>query len=1332
MLIAQSVSLSQSLNGTDNYAVTNYGTSDGLPSAVTTSTVRDKMGFLWVGTQNGLTRFDGHSFRTLYHAPNDSTTISGNSVTALCSDAMGYIWVATSNGLNLFDPVTEKFTRFNFQDAKRYGITEGKIKTLLCDAKGVIWLGTESGLERFNRHTREFSSVVLPAASSSEVPTSVNAIVEQKDFVWVGTNNLGLCRVNKKNGLVHCFANVGEHGESTGDIRSICLDGAAKIWVGTFKNGLCVFDTENELFSEYSPSNVNFYDGVFSVINHKRDVLIVGDSRSFYRLNTKNGEVRQISGTEVHRRGNLWKDRSGMVWISSVNGLAKLDPRQLKFRFFDLSVDDANVQSIIAEPDMILYGTSKGLFSSNKMGMRLNAIDGKNKVLNGAEIKKLYKDRDGLFWIITGNSFFSFNKDNNEIRQVGPPTVNGAPLADELYRDIIQLHNGKYALATSVGLRVFDLKQNKFVHYNFPEKGISSAANHITCLLQTADDFLWIGTKGKGLKRLDLKSGKVLTYISKGRQNEIANNNIYALYQDKLSNLWVCTADGLNLYNKQKGSFKTFSIKAGFSSNVFNSVAGEDQAHRLWLLTEKGLSVFDYQHGTVNNYDERDGFRLASGASQSASGMIYIAGRNGVTWFNPNNIHYNNTPPPVYFTDLLINHHSVDSRSLPIMKKLNIEQKIVIPDNESTFTVDFAALNFTQPDKNRYAYYLQGFDKRWVYTGNQRRASYTNLDPGTYTLHVIAANNDGTWNKVGRKLVISVSPPWYMTWWAYTAFASAAFLLLYLYLANRKKRYSEIKRVNLEKDKEREVSERKLAFFTNISHEFRTPLTLIINPVKELLSKSNASGKDELDVIYRNSTRLLGLIDHLLQFRRSDAGSDQLALSVIDLPFLLQDIYLCFTQQASSRNIKLACNCDCESLSVLADKQKIEIAVFNLISNAMKFTPDNGAIEITLKCIDEMVSLTVSDTGPGIHEADRDKIYNRFYTANSGGAAKHGFGIGLYLVKSYIEIHNGTVTHYNRPSGGSTFHIMFPLLTTNTFTPEPSLDNFVADNLKADAPLKQATDEVLDFEIPVSDKKAMLVIDDNEEMRNYLKKVYQNDYDFHQASSGEEGLQIAKNILPDIIVSDIKMDNMSGIDFCRSIKQEPDLNHIPILLLTGSVEPECKLKGLEAGAFDFLNKPFDIDMLSTRIKGILQDRQNLEKYYYNEVTLKSQTTHISDKDKDFINRCVDAIENHILDNNFELQVIADNIGVTYATLFKKIKVITGQTVNAFVRYVRLRKAAELMIQTSCNVNEAALSTGFNDIKYFREQFQKQFGTRPSEFIRKHRATFNQSYRIKKV
>lgn len=1333
-----------------NYALKTYTISDGLPSKNTTATFKDKRGFIWVGTENGLCRFDGYTFKIFYHKPGDKTSISNNFISTIVEDRKGRLWVGTMDGLNVMDPLTEQFQSFYHNESVASSISNNKIWSLLCDRQGIIWIGTDDGFNRYQESANSFTVYQPnPKLPHAMVGKSVNSIIEdQQGMLWLGNWSGGLNRFDKQTQQFKNFPQQQLPGlKNPNDVWALAYDENGAIWVGTYWSGLFRFDLRKNTFTAFkTPDKSNV--GIYSILPVSGNTLLVGGNNGFHWLDIRNNKWEPIKNLVNYAFGDAYKDRDGIIWINAKNGFLKIDSKQYKFDLKAFKLGDAEVKTIASKDDRIWVGTNKGLYMFDYKTGQLSSFKknpAPNNSLESNDISKLYFDSKGILWILTEDGFDSYDLQGKTFSHHDHHSALGSLFNEDVFRDILEAEPGVYYLATDAGLKVYNSHTNTFRHYYSNKNDKNSLSNnHLYSLLKDEKGDIWIGTYGGGLNRFNPRTGKFQVFRTSERSDGgISSNIVRGLFRDSEQNIWVATPDGLNKFEVKNQKFVVYSKKDGFASNVFRDITA-DRNGNLWVVTESGLSRFNPKGMKVRNFDEADGIYVNS-VLLNAGKDIYLAGALGLIRFDPLAIPFNNAIPPVYFTDFqLFNKSVLPDPKGPLQQNLNLTTALSLDYEQSVFSFEFVGLNYRYPEKNEYAYKLEGFDKKWNHVGTQRKATYTNLNPGTYKLRIRASNNDGVWNEEGKVLTIRIRPPWYWTWWAYALYAATIVLAIYLYMKYRNKQADlkyKIKVASIESEKEKELNEKKLSFFTNISHEFRTPLTLIINPIKELLYHDDKNvDTSNLNIVYRNAKRLLSLVDQLLLFRKADSQADKLKAADLDIVNLCKEVYLCFSHQASSRAIKYDFTSSSDHIWIYADREKLEIAIFNLLSNAIKFTPEGGSVRLEILEITDKISIKVIDTGCGIPEAAGEKIYNRFYQeTDENSSLRTGFGIGLFLVRNFIENHGGSITYTSVPNQGTTFIISLQKgnqhIHPDQLLPATERSSVLLMEL-AEEEVHAQQEETPSIAEPqgqalASEKKSMLIIDDNKSIRDYLASVFKPYYHLHVATSGEEGMTMIRELLPDFIISDVMMQGISGIEICSQVKDDPALSHIPVVLLTASSSPEIKLKGLEIGADDYISKPFDKDLLVARVAGILKSKSNLQKYFYNEITLNPDASKISAEYRDFLQECIRIVEKHITDPNFNIQVLAEEIGISRSSLFNKIKSISGRSSSSFIRFIRLRKAAEIFINTDNTISETMFMVGMNDIKYFREQFNKLFDMNPSDYIRKYRKNFSNNLTVNK-
>lgn len=1325
---------------TRNYALRSYTIHDGLPSGNITVALKGKNGYMWIGTDNGLCKFDGYSFKSLVNIPGNPNSISSNFINTLAEDKSGKIWVGTMDGLNVLDPNTEKFERFYHNERSKNSISNNKIFSILADKDGTIWIGTDDGFNQYIAATRSFIAYKPnPANRFSIKGKSVNAIIEDnKKNLWLGNWSGGLNKFDKISKHFTSFPQAEVPNKKTpNDIWNLYYDQKkCCIWVGTYWSGLFCFDPAKQQYTPF-PSHDKINVGAYSIDNVNDSTLAVGSNAGFYLVNKNNNQWKKIGNANSSADGYVYNDKSGIVWLCGNEALTKVDFTQYKFHFMPLSVKPSEVKSMLLQNTMLWLATNNGLYRFDLVNKTAKLFQHSSAPysISSNQVGKIYLDNEGVLWAATENGFDKFDSTTNHFIHHAHHSALGGFFNEDVFRDVLEVNPHQYWLATDAGLKIFDEAKQEFKHYYNQEKNLNSiASNHVYNLAKDKKGNIWIGTIDKGVDRFDSKTGIFHHYIHNDKvAGSLSNNIVKYVFEDSKNNIWVCTADGLNKYMPESDSFTIYSRKNGFASNVFNNIV-EDNAGSLWINSAIGISKFSPQTLTINNFDEGDGVFSHTIICRSKTGVIYIGGNEGMVIFDPARVKLNKNIPKIYFTDFQVFNKSVKpGANSPLKKSIGIADTAFLTHDQNVFSIEFVSLNFTHSEKNAYKYKLEGFDQKWNANNNQRRVTYTNLNPGTYIFKVVASNNDGIWNMNPRRLTIIISPPWYRTWWAYTLYAMMLGGVIYIYLLYKDRQAKlkyEIQIAHYESEKEKELSEKKLAFFTNISHEFRTPLTLIINPVKELLNNEKVKDAPELNIVYRNARRLLGLVDQLLLFKKAESESDQLRISQVNIAELCNDVYLCFVHEAKRKHIELTFTTSADCLSIFADREKTEIALFNLLSNAIKFTPKHGKISIHTEESESTVSISVEDTGPGIPAEIGNKLFDRFYqSSETSGGSTQGFGLGLYLVKNFVERQKGMVTYHSHTGKGTTFTVTLqkgqshlkgqPILDQRAPT-SGFLRELIGDKINTDEqkPTRNTTDEH-----PLTELKTLLIIDDNQDIRDYLRQIFQAEYHILEASNGEEGIKKVNEHWPDIVICDVMMEGITGIEVCAALKGNMATAHVPVILLTASASNEIKLKGIEGGADDYIGKPFDKDILKARVNGLLKSRNTLQQYFYNEITLNNNPQNISIEYKRFLESCIQIVEEHISDPAFNLQSLAAALNMSYSGIYKKIKIISGQPANSFIRSIRLRKAAQLFVHSDLNIYETAYAVGIKDIKYFREQFKKVFNLRPSEYIKKYRKSF---------
>lgn len=1336
-----------SVNATTIPSLQYLGIENGLSNNAVTSIFQDSRGFMWFGTFDGLNRYDGYSFKVFRNRLGDSSSLVNNWITAINEDNDGNIWVGTKRGGVIYRIASSSFVPLSFLSAtdKKLRKMTNVVNCLERDRNGNFFTGT-AGMGLLLKRKDALHPVQVPFKSSHGVLADYHVQAIKGDSagrLWLFIQGEGLALFDFKSSSVRLV------NSEIRTARCIEPDNHGNVWIGG-ELGLHAYNLREQKITESYRLNKKELSADLVVqmcLSRNGELWVATDGGGVNVLNIASKTFRYID----HASGNLtssavyavFQDKDSRIWIGTLRGGVNiLDQKKSGFQTFKHdplrknSVSSNFIISFCEERSGNVWigtdGDGVNYWDREKNTFMNYVHTGSSGSLSNNNVSRIVRDYQGQIWLATyggginrvneGHSFKLYPCYNSSF---GYYDWNVWSLFEDSHRDLWA------GTCTEGGLYRLNRKTDKFELF-------SKDLKNIITLAEDRNGNLWGGTFSD-LLRIDPGNKKHIIYH--------IGYAVRAILEDRRRNFWIATeGGGLLNFNPKTGSFQRFSEAEGLTSNSILSVL-EDKEGSLWLSTFEGLCKFNPETKKAKNFYESDGLQSNqfnyNAAASLSTGEFLFGGIKGFNVFHPGKIRPYSTFPKVILTGLRINNVPFEKdHSYAPGKTIYDVTDITLPYDKAVLSVDFAALEYSAQEKIRYAYYLEGWDKGWNYCGTARTAYYTRLQEGHYKLRIKSTNTDGIWDKncPERYINVVILPPWWRSWWAWLLYSILGVTVVYAYIAYQKKQALlkyEIQLVNLKIDQEKELNEKKLSFFTHIAHEFRTPLTLIINPVKEMLySTGRIIDSQELSVVYRNSRRLLSLVDQLLLFRKADCNEDKLKVVKLNFVDLCKEVFLCFSQQASYRNINYQIICRETQVDLFVDREKVEIVLFNLINNALKYTSDGGRVTLEIVATDKYVKVFVSDNGCGIPEEIGDALFQKFYRVRESNH-QTGFGIGLYLVKKFIEAHRGSIGYSGKQGEGTCFELTFlkgkdhfhsSLIFEDVCESSVFLEELIDVNsfsLEASSE-KAAPEAAKDI---VSERPVMIIVDDNIQIRNYIKSIFQDEYIIYTCGDGEEGHSLITRYQPDIVISDVVMPGVSGIELCARIKEDPALNHIPVILLTASSSSEIKLKGIEGGADDYITKPFEKDLLIARVAGIIRSRKSLQKYFLNEVTLQRNDFQIPSEYSDFLKKCITVIEAHLDDTDFNIKVFSSELGMSHSSLYKKVKSISGRSINEFIRFIRLRKAAEVLINTSCNVNEAAFRAGFSDIKYFREQFFKLFEMKPSEYIKKYRKPLSNNFKL---
>lgn len=1324
-----------------DYPVKFLDISDGLSNNSVTTIFQDSEGFMWFGTYDGLNRYDGYNFKVFRNRINDPKSLLFNTIYDIEGDSKKNIWVGGANGVCVYNKTNNRFNpvQFILSDQKPK-VLKDIIHQMRSVSENLVLIASQNlGLITFENGTFVGKHIPLNVLGSRISVSNYDAIALQDDkkkaHCWVYVRNVGICSYSYTSKSLKVVFPLSK------EVKAMKLAPDENLWLGT-DEGLFLFNTKSGALSG------NYFTVKCSVtdilLDKKKEIWITTDGCGIFKVDRTNQKAiaqNNIQGNQLAKSNSVWslyEDKSGNKWFGSLRGgISMLSNTPKYFKSIRYNAKDPAENFILSfcedEKRNIWVGTDgAGLKYWNRKN---NTYVNYGNALSSTFITGITRDNNNDIWISTwAGGINRINKKDNSVTRFS--CYN--PYTKQIEKNIWFVYKDSkaniWASATNEGsLYLFDRTKNNFVLFD-------RTINNLQCLIETKDGKLWGANYGT-LFSIEKNIRKIVKIAF--------SNPIRCIHEDKDKNLWLGTQEGgLVLYDRKTNNFKRFTSDDGLPSNTILRLL-EDKEGNLWMSTYNGVCRFDKKRKTFRNFSVNDGlqsnqFSFNAGL-QLSTGEFLFGGINGFNVFFPEAIKGFNQKNNVLLTDFYVNNQLIEESKAAITTDSEKIKEVELAYDQTTLSLEFVALDYNNADKINYAYFLENWDEQWNYVGQARKANYSRLPEGKYTFKVKTTNFKGGWNKEVSLVSIQVLPPWYRTWWAYLLYILSISGLLFVYLdyhKNKEKLKYKVKIAELESKKEKEIAEKQSSMFTYISHEFRTPLSLIINPLKKAVQKENvqngSSGSD-LAIAHRNARRLLSLVDQLLLFRKAENDADSLRLSPINVNNLCNEVYQCFVNQAKDKSINYNFTIPGHEIVIIGDYEKIEISLFNLMSNAFKYTPIGGEINLIVTESDDEVFLEISDSGDGIEKKDIEVIFEKFKQINSKVSIGTGFGIGLFIVKYFVDKHKGQVSCESEVGKGSTFKLTFlkgnshfeNVEITNDAPQRSQLfDELIIDDAEENNTVSNSIVSESDFQkIMLTEKRTILIIDDNQEIRAYLIKLFSENYVVYSAENGEEGLKLTKKHMPDLVISDITMEEMDGLELCRKIKESNDLSHIPVILLTASKNPETHLQGINDGADDYITKPFDDDILKARVESLLRNRSNLRTYFLDSITLKENTQKVPVEYQEILKKCIDIVEANIHKRDFTIKNFALEMGMSHRTLYTKIKIISGQTLNAFIRSVRIRRAAMLMLTEDMNITQASAEVGFEDPKYFRQQFVKLFGMTPSEYIKKYKSSFNSDLNI---
>ncbi len=1353
---------------TEQYQFRHLTTKDGLSSHYVKCIAKDSRGFMWFGTTTGLNRFDGYNIKVFKHDSEDATSLSYNKVVSILEIDNQFILFGTSKGgLNLFNIYTEEFKHFKHDPYDSTSISHNAVNVIFKDQTGVIWIGTSNGVNIFIKESGKFQVIKQVPEEYDSPKDHVNDIfMDINGILWIATND-GLFQLDKSN---YSFKNIPLNNKSTlnpesNSVRCITEDQDGMLWIGTFFG---LFTYKNDIINYHGEPDIAINPFIWDieiVLTDEIQEAWIATNVGLHRYDYSNGQFNSFEVVPHNENGlssnqiiGVYYDDQGSLWVNTYSegiDIIKLDRNPFIPHLVRDSILQHSARSFAEDKEkniwvgsnymgLLMYDSSMNLkYVSNKFRFSNNDV---NKDLRTDVV---LEDSDGTLWVGVGTGesrICTFNKKNKVYQMVHHDTseVYKTPYS---FNEILEDDSGTLWIAASTGLFLAPRGPDwdSLIHI-IDHKALSHTFIHD--LHKDSKGNIWIASDS-GLFCTKKIIGETLQFDKYNyEKRKIDRRLLLPIYVHESSNgtIWVgsttlCKAD------RDKKVFRAIETSDELLSwNMIISIK-EDKKGYLWLSTWKGLIRFDPNRNTSEStrlFNLSDGLPydgyFRTHMYQNSEGVIFMPANygtgDGFYCFNPNRVPVNMTPPTVVITDLKIHN-------LPIKldSSINAVKHIQLDHNQNFLSFEFAALDYTDPAKNQYAYMLEGIDNDWVYSGNRRFVNYSGTPPGKYIFRVKGSNNDGFWNKQGTSLIITIhSPPW-RSWWAYSIYTIIILFLLFFWRKYDLKRYRLKKQLEiekLEKDKLSELDSMKSQFFANVSHEFRTPLTLILGPLKNLRNEvSSAKGKNDLNIIQRNSIRLQQLINQLLNLSKLESGKMKLQAAYLDINQMVRIYTQNFKSLANQKEIHLQCVSDIDEIFIWVDKDKIEKILYNLISNAFNYTTRNGSITIGVHKEENKIKISVSDTGVGIKKDNLPHIFDRFYQAdNSHKSDTEGSGIGLALVKQLVELHHGNISVSSAEGKGSIFSIFLQLgdehLNNNEKLAEADKEKNNSQSMDIQNPVEEyftnnIVNETAKQKLLDKSKPILLVVEDNADLRFYIHGQLEENYNIIEAKDGKQGFSLAIDLIPDLILSDVMMPEMDGYELCANIKMDERTSHIPLILLTAKAATENKLEGLETGADDFITKPFDPEELHIRISNLIRQRKKLKEKFLRDIRMdkiRGKNTNENDDDalvsidQKFLIRAREVVINYLSDESFDVTTFSSDMNLGRTQLHRKLRALIDQSATEFIRTVRINQAATFLRHKTGNISEIALKVGFSNPGYFAECFKKQFGILPSVYAKK--------------
>jgi signal transduction histidine kinase/ligand-binding sensor domain-containing protein/DNA-binding response OmpR family regulator len=1332
---------------------------DGLSQLTVTTIFQDSKGMMWFGTRDGLNSYDGKSFR-LYHLNQIDNHID-NQIVTLCEDIDHNLWIGTTNGLVCMEYSTGKFSSY-FKDTKKpTSLSDNYIFSITTDKLNRVIIGTKSGLNIFNKSTKQFDHYFYNGLLNDNPIRSL--CVSKDESIYIGTVSKGLLQVDKNFKLLNQFKIDNLPKEK--QVSVVFEDKSGLIWFGGINKGLCVLNPGNKTLQRFTINDgIEDNNNIRAIEDDGKGNLIIGTFNGLYLFNKATASFTSFSdlytpGGEINHYSVLAAkfDNAGTLWVGTyAGGVSYYHPNNKRFTYYNpaennkytgvigMMIEDKNRNLWIASEGSGLIGwdVKNRKFTYNK----IEPENGKNYSKN--IIKSLFYEGDNIYCGTTRSEIYIFNTKTHRFKFL-------YKLNDErkVVYDILKDSEGNlWAGATGDNTGLYCIRKNGQISSTFTSgKNSNYTFNDVRSLLLLRQNVILVGTRFDGLLMFDY-ARNIIQPIQLHKKNEAViadSKHITSIFRDSKNKIWIGTyGNGVYCYTEKDGVIAHYNSTSGLlDEDVCSIVESEDK--NIWIGSKSTISELNISTNKITSYNDKNGIYLLEmshrAAFKSADGRLFFSGSNGFISFQPQSLSSNNFIPPIVFTTFSVNNVrvEVDEKSEILTKNLNEIEEIDLHYNQSNISISFAALNYIFPEHNNYSIKLEGVDREWTNIGSRNEMNYANLAPGTYTFMVKASNNDGIWNETPAKLKIHISSPFWKTWWAYIFYfllLIAIFIVVLYYLKLKQELEAKITLKQLEQDKSDEFHIERIQLFTNFSHEMRTPLTMILTPLIDLIDKSELLTplyKESLQLMQKNANRLLLLVNQLMDFQKTESGKMKLNVSENDMVDFLSEVYLSFNELAKTQKINFQFDNPYDKLPACFDENLFEKVCFNLISNAIKFSKENGNLKLALKMIanteknvfpdeaqddlkdtiGDLLVITFEDNGLGISEKNLKDIFTPFYQVQaSAKKIQPGSGIGLSLTRSIVKLSHGAIWATSEVNVGTVFTVVIPI----------SKDNFNESEIEEN---KQSFSVDEHVELPLlpfeTKNQTVLIIDDDDDIRHFIASTLSTSFKILTAADGKQGMEIATAEMPDIVLCDVMMPHITGLELCKKLKSNIKTGHIPIILITSRALSMQIQEGFNAGADEYITKPFRTSHLLLKINTLLQNRERLKNVYSKKFSLESLGIEVVSSDERFMTKINEIIQNNFSNQELDVDFIASELGMSRTNLYRKVKSLTNLSTIDLIINIRLLAAKRMLIESDLSIAETAYETGFNSPAYFTTSFKKQYGITPKDFI-EHNKNQNRS------